>query len=54
MICPAEETQHRAMRMMKRKMICTLTIRSTAVLLIGADVAFRISLVSCPVKMTMP
>ena len=54
MICPAEEMQHSAIRMMNRKMICKLTMRSSAVLLIGAEVALRISFVSWPVKTTMP
>ena len=51
---PAEEMRERTMRTPKRKMICLLTILSSAVLLMGAAVAFRISFVSCPVKTTMP
>src|SRR5882762_5772999 len=34
--------------------ICTLTLLSTAVLLIGAAVALRINFVSCPVNTTTP
>ena len=51
---PAEEIRQRTMRTPKRKMIWMLTILSTAVLLMGAAVALRISFVSWPVKTTMP
>lgn len=71
MLAPMVEPTDKARRNPKRKMICTLTCLSTAVLLIGAalqdqgdeiqepewmitHVAFRMSLVSCPVNTTMP
>lgn len=69
-LAPIVEPTDRARRKTNRKMICKLTCFSTAVLLIGAallrhddaqlgkevetHVAFRISLVSWPVKTTMP
>ena len=43
---PADDMRQRTMRMLKRNIIWMLTILSSAVRLIGAAVAFRMSFVS--------
>ncbi|KAH3681603.1 hypothetical protein WICPIJ_007477 [Wickerhamomyces pijperi] len=51
---PNEETKAKVINNPNKARICKLMIRSTEVLLIGVAVAFLISLVSCPVKTTIP
>lgn len=54
MLLPTVDPSDSANSSMKRKTICTLTCLSTAVLLIGAAVAFLINFVSWPVNTTIP
>lgn len=54
MLLPIVDPIDSASRNKKRNTMCTFTWRSTAVRLMGAAVAFRISFVSWPVNTTSP